>query len=247
MDLLPFYGENQLTASKITVRIRTSDKQHAQALVARTSAEIKVVNDEETYTKARRAAAELKNLAKEIYQAKRAAKSPFEAVTASIEDLAREVTEPVAKELERVIDTMTGYVKSLELERKAAQKALQQRLDQEEKEHQEKMKLLEEAKRQQAELERSLELEMRAMTTEPLPGIVPGGRVIHPWKFKLLNAQETVRAGSIRLLRIELDILACQDAVRAQLEIAPDKFPELPGIEVTQDISISIKAASRIS
>lgn len=247
MELVPFYGENQLTASQITVRIRTSDRQHAKAVVARTAAEIKEVIDEETYTRARRAAAELKNLSKEIYQAKRAAKSPFEAVAASIEDLAKEVIGPVDAELDRVINVMTGYVRNLEAKQKAAQKALQQRLDEEERQHQERLKLLEDAKRQQAELERSLELEVRAMTTEPMPGVVPGGRVTHPWKFKLINAAETVKAGGIRLLRIELDVLACQDSVRSQLEIAPDKEPTLPGIEVTQDISITIKAASRIS
>lgn len=247
MELIPFYGENQLSASNVTVRIRTSDRQQAKALVARTSAEIKEVVDEETYTKARRAAAELKNLSKEIYQAKRNAKSHFEAVLAAIEDLAKEIMNPVDTELARVIQTMTGYVKGLEQERKAAQKALQERLDEEERQHQEHLKLLQETERQQAELERSLELEVRAMNTEPLPGVVPGGRVTHPWKFKLYDAAQTVKEGSIRLLRIELDILACQDAVRAQLEIAPDREPRLPGIEITQDISISIKAASRIS
>lgn len=247
MELVPFYGESQLTASHITVRIRTSDKEHAKALVARTSAEIKEVVDDASYTKARRAAAELKNLSKEIYQAKRAAKSPFEAVTASIEDLAKEILGPVDTELARVLQTMTGYVRSLEQERKAAQKALQERLDEEERAHQEHVKLLQETERQQAELERSLELEVRAMNTEPLPGIVPGGRVTHPWKFKLKDAAVTVREGGIRLLRIELDLLACQDSVRSQLEIAPDKEPTLPGIEVSQDISITIKAASRIS
>ena len=247
MELIPFYGENQLSASHITVRIRASDRQHAKALVARTQAEIKAVTDEPSYTAARRAAAELKNLSKEIYQAKRAAKSPFEAVTASIEDLAKEITGPVDTELERVLEVMTGYVRALEKKQKEAQRALQKRLDEEEKAHQETLRQLEESKRAQAELERSLELEVRAMTTVPLPGVVPGGRVTHPWRFKLLNATETVRAGCIRLLRIELDLLSCQDAVRAQLEIAPDKAPTLPGIEVTQDINIIIKASSRIS
>lgn len=246
MELLPFYGENQLSASHITVRIRASDRQHALALVSRTQAEIKAVTDEETYTKARRAAAELKNLSKEIYQAKRNAKSPFEAVTASIEDLAKEITSPVDKELERVIEVMTGYVRTLERKQKEAQRALQKRLDEEEKAHQETLQKLEESKRAAAELERSLELEVRAMTTVPAPGVVPGGRVTHPWKFKLIDAAQTVREGCIRLLRIELDVLNCQDAVRGQLEIAPDKAPSLPGIEVTQDINIIIKASSRI-
>lgn len=247
MELTPFYEEAALSASRITVRIRTSDRKFAKDLVERTSKEINVVNDEASYTAARRAAAELKNLTKEIYSAKRAAKSPFEAVAASIEDLSKEIMQPVEAELARVIQVMTGYVRALEDKQKAAQKALKERLDQEEREHQERVKLLEETTRQQAELERSLELEVRAMSTEPARGVVPGGRVTHPWKFKLRDAKETVLAGGIRLLRIELDVLSCQDSVRAQLEIAPDKEPTLPGIECYQDISITIKAASRIS
>jgi hypothetical protein len=249
MDLVPFFGEQPLTASNVTVRVRSADRQHARALVERTSKEIKIVNDEDTYTAARRAAAQLKGLSKEIYQAKRAAKTPFETVEATIEDLAKELMAPVDAEQQRIIELMTGYVRELERKQKAALRALQEKLDAEERAHQEKIKELE-AKNAEAarlaQLERDLELETRAMTTEPPKGVVPGGRITHPWKFKLLNAVETVKAGDTRLLRIELDILACQDSVRSQLEIAPDKTPTLPGIEVTQDTSITIKPISRI-
>lgn len=275
MDLIPYFGEARLRASGITIQIRTSDRQYAQELVRRCN-HIKAVTDEASYTEARRAAAELKNLSKEIYQAKRAAKQPFEAVEASIEDLAKEVGSPVDAEYERIIALMTGYVRILEDKQKAELARQREKAEAEARAHEEKMRLLqaekdaaeakaraaqdelarreaiiEATKRNQvltdAETLRNLELELRAMTLEPVRGVVPGGRVTHPYKFRLISAAETVKAGGIRLLRIELDILACQDSVRSQLEIAPDKVPTLPGIEITQETSISIKASSRIS
>lgn len=276
MDLVPYFGETPFTASQITVQIRASDKTRAQALVKRTSAAITAVNDEATYTAARRAAGELKNFAKEIYESKRNAKRPFEAVEAAIEDLAKELSAPIDVEQNRIIELMTAHVRKLELEKKEAERKLLRQREAEERAHQEKMWQLQaekekaekearaaqdELKRREAHIEaeirnqelldaetaRNLEIEVRAMTTEPLPGVVPGGRVTHPHKFRLVDAVQTVKAGSIRLLRIELDILACQDAVRAQLEIAPDREPTLPGIEITQETKINIKATSRIT
>lgn len=276
MDLVPYYGEQPLTVSKITVQVRASDQQHAEELVKRAIAEVRIVKDEPTYTQARRVAAELKAYEKEIHESKRAAKRPFEAVLAAIEDRAKEFSLKVTNEEKRVLDLMTGYVRQLEEEKKAVERKLREKLEREEKEHQRRMaemriekekaeaaaraaqdelerrKASEEAKKreealQQAETLRNLEVEVRAMTMEPLKGVVPGGRVTHPRTFKLRNAEETVKAGCIRLLRIEVDVRACQDSVNSQLEIAPDQEPSLPGIEISQETKVQVKAASRIS
>jgi multidrug efflux pump subunit AcrA (membrane-fusion protein) len=74
-----------------------------------------------------------------------------------------------------------------------------------------------------------------------------GTRVTHPWHFELVDPEATIRAGGKRLLRIEVDHLACQDAVKAQLEIAPDKEPTLPGIKVTRETKVSIRATAQTS
>lgn len=247
MELVPFYGEQPLAGSNVTVRVRASDRQFIKELIARTTKEVTVVNSEETYTQARRAAAQLKAVSKEVYQAKRAAKTPFEAVTTAIEDLAKELGTPVDKEEERIINLMTGYVRELERKQKQLLKEQQKKLEEQERAHQEKIRQMEEKERAQAQLLHELEMEVQAMNAEPLKGVVPGGRITHPFKFRLIDAAETVKAGALRLLRIELDILSCQDSVRSQLEIAPDREPTLPGIEITRETSISIKASSRIS
>jgi hypothetical protein len=251
MELAPYYGENPLTVSDVSVKIRSSDRKRVLDLTERINKEITEVKDDDSFTAARRAAGELKAAHGEIYDAKRGAKRPFEAVLTSIEDLAKELIGKVEAEENRLAQLLKGYVKQLE-----AKKRDEQRLDRakkalEEKAHEERVNRLQADGQTQAaqlaELERGLELEVAAMNIEPEKGLVPGGRVTHPFKFKLINAEATVKAGCIRLLKIEVDILACQDAVRAQLEIAPDHAPALPGIEVTQDISVTIKAASRIS
>jgi hypothetical protein len=78
--------------------------------------------------------------------------------------------------------------------------------------------------------------------TEADKSLVPGGRVTHPWKFELIDVEAVIKGGAKRLLRIELDILACQDSVRAQLEIAPDQPPSLPGIKVTRETKVIVRA-----
>jgi hypothetical protein len=251
MELAPYVADKLLTVSDITVKIRSSDKKRILELTERIKKEITEVKDDESFTLARRAAGELKAAHGEIYDSKRAAKRPFEAVLASIEDLAKELIGNVEAEEERLATLLKGYVKVLEQKKREDQRLERAKKALEEKAHEERVNRLQADGQTQAaqlaELERGLELEVAAMNIEPEKGLVPGGRVTHPWKFKLVNPEATVKAGCIRLLKIEVDILACQDAVRAQLEIAPDHPPALPGIEVTQDISVTIKAASRIS
>lgn len=78
-------------------------------------------------------------------------------------------------------------------------------------------------------------------------GLVPGGRVNTDYEFKLVNVQATCEARCYRLLRWELDLQACKDSVKNQIELAPNVEPTLPGITITKKINVSVKAASRIA
>lgn len=87
--------------------------------------------------------------------------------------------------------------------------------------------------------------EMEMMLEGPPKGLVPGGRVDTKYDFELVNVQATCDARCFRLLRWELDILACRDAVKNLVEmLPPDQEPTLPGIKITKRISVSVKAAS---
>jgi hypothetical protein len=99
----------------------------------------------------------------------------------------------------------------------------------------------------QQELAKEMALEIAQIGADkPKRGLVPGGRVNHPFEFRLKNIREVIQAGCINLLRWELDIRACQDSVRAQLEIDPSREPTLPGIEVTRKINVSVRASARV-
>lgn len=250
MELVPQYGEKPLTFTDISVRIRSSDRKRINELAQRAAKEVTRVDSPEAFTIARRLAGEIKAAKAEIYDSKRAAKKPFEAVLNSIEDLAKELNGVLDEQEARLLALLKLYAKGLEEKQKEEQRLERARKAAEEKAHQEQVRKLEaEGKAEAArlaELQHSLDSEVRAMAMTPQPGLIPGGRLLHPWKFKLLDPVATVKANCIRLLKIDLDILACQDAVRAQLEIAPDHTPSLPGIEVTRETSVQIKATSRI-
>jgi hypothetical protein len=275
MELAPYYGEQPLTVSNIVVRVSGADRKRVNEVVMRSKQEIVAVKDDDAFMQARRVAGELKATEKEIQDSKRAAKRPFEAIINALDELAKEVASPVVVEQHRVLDLIAGYVRQLEQKQKeelARQQALR---DAEEQAHQAKLREMqlarEAAERRAREAEdelarakakaeadaqrqkladaqqmRDLELEVRAMNMEPVKGLVPGGRVSHPFKFKLLDAEKAVAAGLVRLLRIELNIPNCQDAVKSQLERNPDAQPVLPGIEISQEISVAIKPSSRI-
>jgi hypothetical protein len=276
MELSLYYGNEALRASNIAVRVNPQDDTRIKDLIRRSQREVTQVVDEQTFTHARRTAAELKTVHNDIHNSKRGAKLPFEAVLAAIDDKAKEVMGPVDTESKRVLDLVTEWVRMSEAKAKEQEREQREKLEAQERAHLEKMRELqlqkaeaerkarlaqdeldrrlasEEARRKEqalweAQNLRELELELNAMTREPTPGLVPGGRVSHPFRFKLINPLATLQAGYKGLLRIELDIPACQSSVRAQLEIHPGQPPSLPGIEVTQDISVTVKAASRIT
>jgi hypothetical protein len=105
-----------------------------------------------------------------------------------------------------------------------------------------------EAQVAQEELARELAMEASMVGAEKdRRGLVAGGRVDHHYKFKLVNLRECINAGCINLLRWELDVRACQSSVRSQLDIDANREPHLPGIEITRDLNVSIKAAARVA
>jgi hypothetical protein len=140
-------------------------------------------------------------------------------------------------------------VREAQEEAKKAQQALRSAQDEIER-----AKLKEEATRRENELLRQqLEQELAGDAAElehmlelPPKGLVPGGRVNHDYEFTLVNVQATCEARCYRLLRWELDIPACKDSVKTQVELAPNVEPTLPGIKVTKKLSVSVKAAAGI-
>jgi hypothetical protein len=259
MKLIPYYGDKELTVSDIVVQVSQEDRKRVTDLVKRTAA-ITQVTDKSEFTNARNAAGELKSLIAEITASKRSAKRPFEAVLNSVEELSKQVLEPVGDEQKRVLDLIAGYVRLLEEEAKEAERKRKEALEAQQRKHDEEMRKMrlqmEQASRDEAAkiaqgIERSemlanLELELAAMNQGPAKGLVPQGSVRHPFKFRLVDAEKTVKNGCISLLRIELNLLNCQDAVKRLLEIDPKCTPQLPGIEVTQEIQVSVRATSQI-
>jgi hypothetical protein len=100
----------------------------------------------------------------------------------------------------------------------------------------------------QEQLARSLAIDVEELgvSDERPKGLIPGGRVTNDYTFELINVQQTCEARCYRLLRWELDILACKDAVRNLVEMNPNVEPTLPGIKITKKLSVSVGAAARI-
>jgi hypothetical protein len=248
MEIVPVVGEEPITSSNVEIRVNALDRQRVQALVERTKIVTKV-NDQETFTEARRVASELKGMLDEIETSRKQSKTPFTAVGRAIDDLAKDIAQPVQSAQNRILGLLSGYVAKLEAARKEEQRreAEARRIAQEEADR--KVREAKSAQEKQvAELARELaaDVEELGKDSEPPRGLVPDGRVSHGYDFELADVNMVVRAGSWRLLRWELDILACRDSVRAQLELAPDREPELPGIKITKRINVSVKAAARI-
>lgn len=275
MEILPLYGEQPLSVSNVSVRVNPKDRQRAEDLVLRTGS-IVSVNDQEGFTRAKQAAGELKAMLNEIDAAKKATKQPFSAIGEAINEQARRVGDPVGNELQRVLGLLNGYVTRLEALREAEERRKAEEARRIQEEHDRKIREAEEARAKaeaeartatdeatrekaradanaqmlvatQAQLAKEMAQEIGQIGGEKnTRGLVTGGRVDHPYEFKLLNLRETINAGRVDLLRWELDIRACQDAIRAQLERDPLAKPTLPGIEVTRKISVSVKASARV-
>jgi hypothetical protein len=274
VEITPYVGQEPVTATSVVVRVNPDDRARAEALVLRTGV-INSVIDAGSFTAAQRAAGQLKALVDEITEAKRAAKRPFTAVGKAIDELASDVGTPVAVEHSRVLELLNGYVARLEAEKKEEQRKKEEILQKQIQAEQAKLKAAQEAQRvaeeaarkaqdevarvkaqedarqraqdaEQAQLAAEMAREIAAIGEQPKRGLVPGGRVDHKYEFRLVDLQACLRAGGWRLLRWELDKLACQDSCKGQLELNPDVAPTLPGIEVTRSISVSVRASAKI-
>jgi hypothetical protein len=273
LEIIPFLGESRVVTTDFRIQIDPDDRKRVESLLVRSS-DVVVVNNNDTFAIAKRVAGQLKAMLQEIQDAKRASKRPFEQVETAIDDLAIQAGKPVEIEHTRVLGLLNRYVAEIErAEKEEARKkaeALQAEIAEQKRKLREaqlaqaeaeaiarqaqdeadRLKAREEVRRrqeaaEQAELEQGLALEASQIGNDvPVKSKVPGGRVDHPYEFKLVSVQAVVKAGGWRLLRWELDKRACADSVRAQREINPDAEPSLPGIEITQRVSVSVRASA---
>jgi hypothetical protein len=274
MQIVPFVGEEIVTASTISVRVNAKDRDRAEFMVKSTSGLV-AVPDNDAFQTIRRAAGQLKSLITEIEDSRKAAKRPFAAVEKAINDLASEVGQPVQAEHNRLLGLLNGYVTRLEAAAKEEQRKKDEALAKQAAIQQERLKEAQAAQakaeaearaakneadqlkarevaRQKAAAAESVQLaaemagEIAKIGEQPKRGFVPGGRVDHLHEFKLVDVKTCVSNGGFKLLRWELDKRACQDAVKLQLELNPNAPPSLPGIEITQKTSVSVRASARI-
>jgi hypothetical protein len=273
MEIVPYYGDEPLSTNSVQIRINPEDRKRAQALLAETSAVV-AVKDDETFAQAKYAAGRLKSLLNEIEASRRATKQPFDAVIEAIAETAKFVGGPIGQEHKRILALLNGYVGQLEEARRAEERAkreeaarlraeqdrkIREAQEAQAKAEREAREAQDEAARQKAradaqaqmlvaaqqQLAKEIAAEVELLGQAPDKALVAGGRVDHKYTFRLVNVTETIRAGGLRLLRWEVDHLACQDSCRAQLDIDPNCEPTLPGIEVTRTINVSVKARSR--
>lgn len=235
---------------------------------------VTVVNDKETLDQARTAAGQLKALINEIQDAKKAAKRPFGAVEQTIENKAQEISEGLLIENQRILGLMNAYISQLEAQARAEQRRREEAARAERAKYEadlerarkaqreaeeaarkaedeaERLRLKQEAERLanarlEAELDQALADDLAGLGKKPQPALITGGRVDHPWKFKLVDVRKVVESGFQRCLRFEPDYLACKDVVKAQLERwGPDAQPKIPGFEITRETSVSVRASA---
>jgi hypothetical protein len=273
MEIVPYYGNEPLSTNSVVIRVNPEDRKRAQALLAETSS-IVAVKDEQSFEAAKYMAGRLKSLLNEIETGRKATKQPFDAVLQAIAETASEVGNPVRDEHKRILSLLNGYVTQLEEIRKAEERARREETARIQAEHDRKIREAQEAQmraeqqareaqdeaaRQKAradaqaqmllaaqeQLAKEIAAEVAEMDRTPDKSLVAGGRVDHKYTFRLTDVTATIRAGALRLLRWEVDHLACQDSCRSQLEIDPGREPTLPGIEVSRSINVSVKARSR--
>ena len=269
---MPYVGETPIHTTSFSIRVDPEDKKRVENLTIRARA-IVLVNDTETFAIARHTAGQIKLLLNEIEDARKASQRPQIALKNAIDELAQNVAGPLQNEQERVLGLLNGYVGRLEAEEKAearrreeilrVQVAAEQRKVQEAQEAKakaealarkaideaEQIRLRAEVRRQEeaaedAQLAREMALEAAKIGQDTArPAKVPGGRVDHVYEFELTNIQALLKAGLLRLVSFKLDKRACMDAVRGQLEIAPDEEPRLAGIKITRRINVSVRAS----
>ena len=250
MQIIPCVGETIVSSGTVTIRINPADRERADDLILSTST-ITLVKDERTFTRARDAMGQLKSLMNEIGDSEKSAKRPFTAITTKIGNLAKDVGGPVKLEHDRIQKLCNTYAARIEEEERQRREALRQAQLEAERKIVEARKAQALAKSESEKVKSQLAVAQAELTRQNIvvqnsekKSIVPGGRVNHPWTFKLIDPVATLAAGGKRLLRIEVDHLACLDAVKAQLEVNPEAWPELPGIEIIRDTKVIVPATS---
>jgi hypothetical protein len=240
MELTPLYAGDELSVAQVKVLVNPKDRARAEALVSETS-KLKTIARTEDLQAVKRAAGQCKAMLNEIEDAKKAAKRPFGAVEAAINDLASEVSDPVESEHKRLLGLLNAYVARVEAEER---EELRRKREQAEQEQREAQARIQAARNEQALLEAEMQLELSRFNPAPPPakGKITGGRVDHPWTYKVINIAQVIEKYGTRLIRWELDILACNDEVRRQLAEYPDRDPVIPGLQVERKVNVSVKA-----
>lgn len=251
MQILPYVGHIQISQESVRISVNPADKDRVEDLVM-SSCAVTTVKDQSSYMVARSMAAKLKSMLSEITDAAKAAKRPSTEINEAISTLAADISSPVLAEQNRILGLITVYVKQLEAERAA-------RLEEQRKIKEESDRKIAEAKAaalkaetqaQQAKAQLDLARAELSRQTAMLAAeaesksLVPGGRVAHPWKYRVINANQVVEKYGLSLFRWELDILACNDEVKRQLEHNPTGVPVIAGLEITQDTKVSIKGSA---
>jgi hypothetical protein len=247
MEIEPLFNHEVIDPTELEVRVNPEDRKRAWVLVGRTAEEVKAVIDDETFAVARQAASDLKRMLDDIEFGRKAIKQPFDAVGARINELAKDVAGPVKGEQKRILALLETYVTQLELARKQKEllEAEARRIaDEEARRKVKEAKNAKEREQAQLALELAADVESLGQNDEAPRGLVPGGRVNHVYEFELVDPVVVFESGRHRLLKCTLDILACRDAVKRQLEAYPDSEPTLPGIKITKKLNVSVKAAS---
>jgi hypothetical protein len=275
MMLVPYAGETPIDAATVSIVTDPDDQKRVDFLVSRCNA-ISRVDDRQSLTQARRLGGEIKALENEIQNEKKLAKAPFRAIENAIEERAKEIAAPLLQEKSRVSGMLAAYVARLEAVEKEAQQRREAALAAQVAEQQKRIKEAEEARaKAEAEAKAAtndaevLRASAKALTAkldaataqlaremaeeaarigcgEPPRGKIPGGRVDHKYEYKVISIRDALKGGFLRLFRWEIDKLACNDEVRAQLDKDPDAEPHIPGFEITRTINVSLRASARI-
>jgi hypothetical protein len=253
MMITPYVGDIAVSTKSVTIAVNPADRERIDDLVM-SACTISKVSDDKTYQAARNMAGQLKSMLNEISDAAKSAKRPGNEVNDAISQLAKDISQSVVKEQTRILGLITRYVAKLEQEK--AKRMAEQRAREEEAQRaisearaaaalatSEAQKARAQLDLARAELAREI-VKSTAQAEEEKP-LAPGGRVTHPWKFRVTDPNQVVAKYGLSLFRWELDILACQDLVKAQLEKNPGCPPEIAGIEVSRETKVTINATAK--
>jgi hypothetical protein len=273
MELTPYIGKEPVRSEAFSIVVSEADLARVTKMVGECSA-VMVVGNKKSFDAAATIVGRLKTLINEIEAAKKTAKRPFVAVEQAIQNKAAQVSADLLTEYSRLGGLLDSYAAQVEAqaraearEREAKRRAEIARLEQiaaearaaqakaeaeakAAKNEAERLRALEHAKdmeatRLDAELDRELASEIANLGNKKPVSLVTGGRIDHPWKFRLVDVKAAVEGGYWRCLRWEPDILACRDEVKAQLERKdPDAQPHIPGFEISRETSVSVRASA---